>query len=86
MDGFINVGFAAAVGAKDDIQRAEFQLNIPDRSEIFYPDMVNHKFPKLIEAFRSTVSEAKGKRNMRRPDDKRSPGTGLAEEFFHAAS
>ena len=51
MDGFINVGFAAAVGAKDDIQRAEFQLNIPDRSEIFYPDMVNHKFPKLIEAF-----------------------------------
>jgi hypothetical protein len=85
VDGFIDIGFTAAVGAKDDIQRPEFQLNIPDRSEIFYPDMVNHRFPKLIKAFCATVSEAKGKQNRRGPDDSLPPGSGLAEEFFHAA-
>ncbi|MDU4540457.1 MAG: hypothetical protein E6Y55_05315, partial [Klebsiella michiganensis] len=67
------------------IQRPEFQLNIPDRSEIFYPDMVNHRFPKLRKAFCATVSEAQEKRNMTRPDDGSPPGTGSTEEFFHTA-
>jgi hypothetical protein len=47
--------------------------------------MVNHRFPKLIKALGATVSEAKGKQNRRGPDDSLPPGSGLAEEFFHAA-
>ncbi len=45
MNGFVNVGLAAAIRPKHDVERAQFQLDIPDRSEILYADMVNHGAP-----------------------------------------
>lgn len=45
MDGFVDIGLAAAIWAKDDIQRPQLQLDIPDRSEILYAEMVDHGAP-----------------------------------------
>jgi hypothetical protein len=42
---FVDVGLAAAIRPKHDIERAQFQFDIPDRPEILYADMVNHGAP-----------------------------------------
>lgn len=42
VDGVINIGFAAAVGAEDNVQRPELQRDIPDRAKVLNTDVLNH--------------------------------------------
>lgn len=70
MNSFVDIGLAAAVGPKT-------MFSAPSSSSISLTDLkflmrmwLIIAFPKRAKAYRYTVSEAGGKRNMTRPDDR----------------
>ena len=83
MNGFVDIGLAAAIRPQHDIERAQLQFDIPDRPEILYADMVNHGAPD--EKLRATAVANKGMiTRSGRAKINRPARTHSAERLFHA--